>query len=646
MAFLGDLVVRIGANANPFTTALKKAQSMTQTFRNTLKDMQKTASVFAKVAASIKAVNNQMDRLIHVSRRALDATQNLARAEHLQAMNRLRELKMVQSMQERPQRRTSMLDIAGGIGIASTVQAGLGSIVDMAKATVNLAADAQTAQITFEVLTGDAARGAKLFKNIEKFAARTSFDLTSAADATKSLLAAGVGESDVLNTMQLLGDLAMGDANKLGFLSKAYTDVMNKGKLQGQEIRQFAENGVGLVGALAASMNKTNAEILQMSEAGKISFADMKKALESLAGPGGRFFGMMARINETFTGQWNSLVENIQTFGRDLGALVLPKLTAIVAETNKLLTAFNSLGDAKWKFASELIVASFDVAMETIKLHWADMLNDMLDQVSKINWSKLLNPFASVKISDLRPSTKPENLQEAQGRLDGLMGKLRGAGAANEGAAAGANVPKRFEGDTPAINNLNAVFAEWDRLSAANKEAWKSLSEVIERGASDAEIVAAGAAADAAQAALIEHANVTAPAASKAVGQERFTSGISSMFEKLKQSPLMGTIESLKMGAGGMIDRAKIHGGAMAGMFSNWFGSPDWEKNKQEKQEPQLAGAMAAGSQEAFSTIFAAMLQRGKDPNVTATEKQTRTLVKAMKENKPQAMMAMGLVGP
>lgn len=462
--------------------------------------------------------------------------------------------------------------IVSGIAIADIGKRAIGGIVDLSASVVKLAADAQTAQITFEVLTGDAAKGAKLFKDIQKFASRTSFDLTSAADATKSLLAAGVGDSDVMNTMQLLGDLAMGDANKLGFLSKAYTDVMNKGKLQGQEIRQFAENGVGLVGALASSMNKTNAEILEMSEAGKISFADMKKALESLTGPGGRFFGMMARINETFTGQWNSLVENIQTFGRDLGALVLPKLTAIVAETNKLLTAFNSLGDARWKFAGELIVASFDVAMETIKLHWADMLNGMIDQVTKIDWSKLLNPFANVNINDLRPDMKPANLQEAQARLQGLMGKIQGAGERQNLADMG--------GDGPGFNR------KW-----VERKVPKTVAEAAK-----------------------------------------------GLFESLQ-----GKLAGAQMGVGGMIDRAKIQGGAIAGMFSNWLGSPEWEKQK--KQEPQLTGAMAAGSQEAFSTIFAAMLQRGKDPNVTATEKQTKELKTALKElNLPQ-WMAMGSLG-
>jgi len=456
--------------------------------------------------------------------------------------------------------------IVSGIAIADIGKRAVGGIVDMAASVVKLAADAQTAQITFEVLTGDAARGAKLFKDIEKFAARTSFDLTSAADATKSLLAAGVGESDVVNTMQLLGDLAMGDANKLGFLSKAYTDVMNKGKLQGQEIRQFAENGVGLVGALASSMNKTNAEILKMSEAGQISFADMKKALESLTGPGGRFFGMMARINETFTGQWNSLVENIQTFGRDLGALVLPKLTAIVAETNKLLTAFNSLGDAKWKFAGELIVASFDVAMETIKLHWADMLNGMIDQVTKIEWSKLLNPFAGININDLRPDAKPANLQEAQARLQGLMGKIQGAGERQKLADMG--------GDGRGFNR-----------------GW------IER-------------------------NVP-----KSVGD-----AAKGLFESLQNDPL---IASAKMGIGGMIDRAKIQGGAMSGMFSNWLGSDREEQTKAERSGPSFANAMQKGSQEAFSTILNDVLGVRQDPLLKATKEQTKQIVAALTKQKP-----------
>ena len=54
------------------------------------------------------------------------------------------------------------------------------------------------------------------------------------------------------------------------------------------------------------------------------------------------------------------------------------------------------------------------------------------------------------------------------------------------------------------------------------------------------------------------------------------------------------------------------------------------------------AGAMQKGSSEALSSIFGAMMKRGKDPNVLATEKQTRDLTKALKDNKAVPMLAMG----
>jgi hypothetical protein len=114
------------------------------------------------------------------------------------------------------------------------------------------------------------------------------------------------------------------------------------------------------------------------------------------------------------------------------------------------------------------------------------------------------------------------------------------------------------------------------------------------------------------------------------------------MFTAIGNDPIAASIVS---GAGGMIDRAKIQANAIAGTFSNWLGTEREQQDTIKKQEPQLAGAMAAGSQEAFSTIFAAMLNRGKDPNVAATEKQTRELKKAWKEMSPQQMIAMGMVG-
>ena len=233
---------------------------------------------------------------------------------------------------------------------------------------------------------------------------------------------------------------------------------------------------------------------------------------------------------------------------------VATEITGLVGPVTKLFDTFNNMED-RWQWLGDTLVAVFDVAMETIKVHWGDMVNEMIDVVTDVNWAQLLNPFAGININDLRPDAKPENLQQAQGRLAGLMGRFKGA--------ADENKPE----EKPVIDQKN-------------------------------------------------------------VAQDKFNSGISSMFEKLKNSPLMGTIDSLKMGAEGMIDRAKIQAGAIGGTLSNWLGT---DREKQKIITPQLSGAMAGGSAEAYSTIVQAMMTRGKDPVVAATEKQTKELIKGLK---------------
>jgi hypothetical protein len=87
------------------------------------------------------------------------------------------------------------------------------------------------------------------------------------------------------------------------------------------------------------------------------------------------------------------------------------------------------------------------------------------------------------------------------------------------------------------------------------------------------------------------------------------------------------------MAAQGIWDRTKIKAGAAMGTLSNIFTGEPTEK--EQKVEPRLAGAMQAGSQEAYSTIVQAMIRQA-DPNVKATEKQTRELKKVLKETRPQ----------
>ena len=328
---------------------------------------------------------------------------------------------------------------------------------------------------------------------------------------------------------------------------------------------------------------------------------------------------------------------------------VSEKVTGLVGPVTKLFDTFNNM-DNKWSWMGDTLVASFDVAIEKIKVHWSKMISDLMIGTADFGFDvanfafDMSNPGLMAKRGmDMAREAGAgqvggeDGLAKAEARLAGLMDQFKGAADENKPIEQPKNqfdmdiekAQKAFDEareknsefwlDDPAMKAASAALDKAVQAYGRGTDKWKEADQ--EHSRQVAKGMALRTTRDAAEKTLIEAK--AAPA--KAAAQDKFTSGISSMFDKLKDSPLMGTIDSLKMGAEGMIDRAKIQAGAIGGTLSNMFA----DRKKQEA--PRLAGAMAGGSVEAYSTIVHAMMTRGKDPVVAATEKQTKELIKGLK---------------
>jgi hypothetical protein len=220
----------------------------------------------------------------------------------------------------------------------------------------------------------------------------------------------------------------------------------------------------------------------------------------------------------------------------------------------------------KAKFIGDVFEASMDVAFEMIKDKWDDMLKSMVHRAIKIDWMRIINPVGGAA----------KDVAAAMGEREG---------AANLGAAQ---------------QRLNGLLAKL-KPAQAPIEAPFQWQGPREPG------FAAG---------VLRNMKPKSADIATALGK---------MFTAIGKDPITASVMS---GASGMLDRAKIQAGAIAGTFSNWFNSPDWDKEKQQSH-PQLAGAMQQGSQEAYSTLVQNMLTRSTDPIVKATQEQTKQLVKA-----------------
>lgn len=387
-------------------------------------------------------------------------------------------------------------------------------------------------------------------------------------------------------------------------------------------VKVFGKSGIEMTGLFAGGLDDITK---LMKDARDIGIGLDDEQLAQIAAADDSLQKMYASIS--------AMVDQVAVGLAPAFEAVSKKVTGLIGPVTKLFDTFNNM-DNKWSWMGDTLVASFDVAIEKIKVHWSKMISDLMVGTANFGFDvakfafDMTNPGLMVQrgMDMAREAAAGQGagggLAEAENRLAGLINQFKGAADENKPQK---NVPKRFEGDTPAINNLNEVFAEWDRLAAERSAASAALLS-----ASEDNLIAAADRLTKAENALMHHADVVVPAASKAVGQERFNSGVSSLFDKIKDSASGGLLSDIGNAAGGMLDRAKIQAGAMGGMLDGWFGSFDEKKNQRELK-PQLAGAMQAGSVEAYSTLVQAMMTRGKDPVVAATEKQTKELIKGLK---------------
>ncbi|QEL17573.1 hypothetical protein PX52LOC_04569 [Limnoglobus roseus] len=110
----------------------------------------------------------------------------------------------------------------------------------------------------------------------------------------------------------------------IGRLSLAYGQVIAKGRLQGGELRQFTEAGVGVRDFANAYNDQTGKRVgvntfLALSEQGQIGASVVEKAFERMTTAGGRFFGLMDDKSRTFGGRLQALRESADVFAGKVG---------------------------------------------------------------------------------------------------------------------------------------------------------------------------------------------------------------------------------------------------------------------------------------------------------------------------------------
>jgi tape measure domain-containing protein len=269
----------------------------------------------------------------------------------------------------------------------------------------------QRLQISLETIEGSPEKAAKAMEFLKKTAMQVPMSLEDITNAFR--LMRGQGMDPMNGQLRSLIDYTSklgGSSDMLLSIATQLSQATSKTKLQQQDVRVMAEQGVGVWGLLARAVERvskgtrkiTPAELIAMSEKGQLGLKAINLLIEQM---GLESQGASTRMMSTWSGMLSNLKVQWELF--KLRVMSSGPLDFLKSKLNGLLEKINTMaanGDLQ-KLADNIggrLVAAFNALLGAIPQVWA-ALQDMGGAVKFVadlvgGWGNLLKIVATVYI--------------------------------------------------------------------------------------------------------------------------------------------------------------------------------------------------------------------------------------------------------
>ena len=198
-------------------------------------------------------------------------------------------------------------------------------------------------QMNLTTLLGDADKASKLLSDLKEMAATTPFETTDLISATQTMVGFGIASDDAQKYLSVLGDIAMGDSQKLSGLALAFSQVQSTGKLTGQDLLQMINQGFNPLLYISKMTGKSMATLKEEMSDGAISAQMVADAFAYATQEGQPFYNAMENGAQTVSGRISTLKDNFNILIGSLTESLLPTFEKIIDKAIELTEKFNGL---------------------------------------------------------------------------------------------------------------------------------------------------------------------------------------------------------------------------------------------------------------------------------------------------------------
>lgn len=235
---------------------------------------------------------------------------------------------------------TSKWTVAAGQMIADFAKKAASELSNVVKSGVEYNATMQSYLTNFKVMLGSEEQAAEKLAEIRKMAASTPFSLDDLTNGTQTLLQFGIAADDTTGVLQQLGDISLGNADKLQTLVRAYGKMSSAQKVTLENVNMMIDAGFNPLNQICTATGESMADLYKRISDGKVSFAELESAVASATSQGGQFYNGMLEASQTFSGRMSTLKDNVSALTGELTGGLFEALGELVVKVNEAAVSF------------------------------------------------------------------------------------------------------------------------------------------------------------------------------------------------------------------------------------------------------------------------------------------------------------------
>lgn len=238
------------------------------------------------------------------------------------------------------EKNTSKWTVAAGNMIADFAKKAASELGKVVQSGVDYNASMESYLTNFKVMLGNEELAATKLAELRKMAASTPFALSDLTEGTQTLLQFGIAADDTTGVLKQLGDISLGNADKLQTLVRAYGKMSSAQKVTLENVNMMIDAGFNPLNQICDATGESMSDLYKRISDGRVSFEELQYAVQAATSEGGQFYNGMLEASQTFSGRMSTLKDNVAALTGELTSGLFAALGDLVVKLNEVVTSF------------------------------------------------------------------------------------------------------------------------------------------------------------------------------------------------------------------------------------------------------------------------------------------------------------------